>query len=270
MKVMFAIPTYKGIQCPPFVESLAKTLELFRENGIAHAVELICGCSYVQVARNELARKFLESDCDKVFFIDEDVSWDPQGALTIVQSGLPFVGGVYPLKSGYKSDAPFMVILKCDDETWVPLCDGPYLRAFRTVGGFTCVDRSVFEEIKKANPQLAYDEYHPDGDIPKFDFFPQGVRNHKWVGEDYAFCDLWTALGEEIYIVPDIDFGHHNKGRSQFGNLLRYIRQLPGGGDHGKEGVEKDLWGDETNAGYVDQVAQEEKGAERADHVGVP
>lgn len=241
MKVMFATPTYKGITCAPFVESLAKTLELFREHDISHAIELICGCSYVQVARNELARKFLESDCDKVFFIDEDVSWDPQGALAIVQSGLPFVGGVYPLKSGYASDSPFMVILKCSED-WIPLCDGPYLRATRTVGGFTCVDRSVFEEIQKANPQLAFDEYSADGYIPKFDFFPQGVRDHRWIGEDYAFCDLWTALGEEIFIVPDIDFGHHNMGRAQYGNLLRYIKQLPGGGDHGSTEVEKALW----------------------------
>jgi hypothetical protein len=256
MKVMIAVPTYKGIQCAPFVESLAQTLELFKENNISHAIELICGCSYVQVARNELARKFLESDCDKIFFIDEDVSWDPQGALDIVQSGRPFVGGVYPLKSGYASDSPFMVILKCDDETWVPLCDGPYLRALRTVGGFTCIDRSVFEDIRKANPQLEFDEYSEAGPIPKFDFFPQGVRNHRWVGEDYAFCDLWTALGEEIYIVPDIDFGHHNKGRAQFGNLLRYIKQLPGGGDHGKTEVEKALWTDEGDARHVAQEAE--------------
>ena len=256
MKVMIAVPTYKGIQCAPFVESLAQTLELFKENNISHAIELICGCSYVQVARNELARKFLESDCDKLFFVDEDVSWDPQGALAIVQSGRPFVGGVYPLKSGYASDSPFMVILKCDDETWVPLCDGPYLRASRTVGGFTCIDRSVFEDIRKANPQLEFDEYSEAGPIPKFDFFPQGVRNHRWVGEDYAFCDLWTALGEEIYIVPDIDFGHHNKGRAQFGNLLRYIKQLPGGGDHGKTEVEKALWTDEGDARHVAQEAE--------------
>jgi len=256
MKVMIAVPTYKGIQCAPFVESLALTIELFRENGIDHAIELICGCSYVQVARNELARKFLESDCDKIFFIDEDVSRNPQGALDIVQSGRPFVGGVYPLKSGYASDSPFMVILKCDEESWVPLCDGPYLRASRTVGGFTCIDRSVFEDIRKANPQLEFDEYSDAGPIPKFDFFPQGVRNHRWVGEDYAFCDLWTALGEEIYIVPDIDFGHHNKGRAQFGNLLRYIKQLPGGGDHGKTEVEKALWTDEGDARHVAQEAE--------------
>jgi hypothetical protein len=261
MKVMFATPTYQGIACAPYVESLALTLELFKKNGISHAIELICGCSYVQVARNELVRKFLASDCDKLFFIDEDISWDPQGALDIVQSGQPFVGGVYPLKSGYESDAPFMVILKCDEESWIPLCSGPYLIATRTVGGFTCVDRSVFDQIKEANPQLAFDEYSADGPIPKFDFFPQGVRNHRWVGEDYAFCDLWTALGGEIAILPDITFGHHRKGRAQYGNLLRYIQQLPGGGDHGKTEVEQALWSTETDPGPDRKSAEkEEKG----------
>jgi hypothetical protein len=249
MKVMFAVPTYKGIDCPPLVKSLAETFELLKKNGIEPVLEVVAGCSYVQVARNELTKAFLESDCDKIFFVDEDISWDPQAALDIVQSGKPFIGGVYPVKSGYTADAPFMVILKCAEETgWVPFCEGPYLLASRTVGGFTCVERSVFEKIQEAYPDLAFEQY--DGDNPpiqKFDFFPQGVRNHRWVGEDYAFCDLWAAgLGGEIFIVPDITFGHHNKGRSQYGNLWRYIKQLPGGVDHEKAEAEPALWASEV------------------------
>jgi hypothetical protein len=258
MKVMFAVPAYRGIDCPAFVASLAETIDLFEREGIDHALEIHGGCCHVQVARNELVQKFLDSDSDKLFFLDDDISWDPQGALAVVRSGQHLVGGVYPKKYTDGARAPFPVILKCSDDG-IPLCDGGYLRATRTVGGFTCADRSVFEDIREANPHLSYAQRGKAGlgEIEdRFDFFPQGVKGGRWVGEDYAFCDLWTALGEEIAIIPDITFGHHRNGTAWYGNLWRYIRQLPGGGDHGKIEVEKALWGTENDARPAAQEAE--------------
>lgn len=271
MKVMFAIPAYRGLQCPPLVDSLARTTHLFEENGIGYDIEIYGGCCYVQVARNELVDKFLKSDCDKIFFLDDDISWDPQGALTVVLSGRPFAGGVYPKKYNAGIRTPFPVVLMCSEEG-IPFCDGEYLRATRTVGGFTCVDRSVFEVLQKTYPQLAYEQCNEstmDNHERRFDFFPQGVKDGKWIGEDYAFCELWTALGEEIAIFPDITFGHHKGSQAWYGNLWRYIKQLPGGVDHEKAEVGKALWTDETDARHSGQ-AQKEEGEERADHVGVP
>lgn len=259
MKVTFAIPAYRKIECIPFLDSLEATTKLFLSEGIECALEIHGGCCYVQLARNELVETFLKSDSDKLFFLDDDISWDAEAALAVVRSGKPLVGGVYPVKNDEGVHAPFPVVLKCSEDG-VPLCDGDYLRSVRTVGGFTCIDRSVFEEIKIAHPHLRYKKGAPD-DADKFeerfDFFPQGVKGEKWVGEDYAFCDLWTALGEEIMILPDITFGHHRNGKTWYGNLSRYIQQLPGGGDHGKAGVEKALWTDETN--LVDGVEEAEK-----------
>lgn len=256
MKVMFAVPAYRKIDCIPFLDSLEATTKLFLSRGIECAFEMYGGCCIVQLARNELADKFLKSDCDKLFFFDDDVSWDAEGALAVVLSERQFVGGVYPVKDNEGVHAPFPVVLRCSEEG-IPLCDGPFLRAVRTVGGFTCVGRSVFEKVRGANPQLSYQKQDM-GDWEKFeerfDFFPQGVRGGKWIGEDYAFCDLWTGIGGDIYIVPDITFGHHRNGKAWYGNLWRYIKQLPGGVDHGK-GTEKALWRDEANAGDESRVA---------------
>jgi hypothetical protein len=250
MKVMFAIPAYRGIQCPAFVGSLARTIELFKTNGIEHEIEIYGGCYYVQVARNELADRFLKSDCDKLFFLDDDISWDPQGALAVVLSGWSLAGGVYPKKYSDGTSIPFPVVLKCSEEG-IPLCDGGYLRSTRTVGGFTCVDRSVFETIKTAYPHLYYKQSQAmelDKFEDRFDFFPQGVAGGRWVGEDYAFCDLWTALGEEIAILPNITFGHHKGDQAWYGNLWRYIKQLPGGVDYENGEAEKALWTDGADA----------------------
>lgn len=256
MKVMFGVPTYRGLDCLPFLDSLKATTKLFLEHGIECVLQVSDTGCYVQVSRNRLAQLFLESDCDKLFFFDDDVSWDPQGALAVVRADKPFVGGVYPQKDDFDKHAPFAVVLECSEEG-VPLCDGSYLRATHTVGGFTCIDRSVFEQICEANPQLKYYdcELGTTELIPRFDFFPQGVYRGRWIGEDYAFCELWGRLGGIIAIVPDITFGHHRNGKSWYGNLWRYIKQLPGGIDHEKANAEKALWIDETDNGYVGEAA---------------
>ena len=257
MKIMFAVPAYRKIECIPFLDSLEATTKLFLATGIECALEILGGCCYVQLARNELVETFLKSNCDKIFFLDDDISWEAESALAVVRAGKPVVGGVYPVKNNEGVHAPFPVVLRCSEDG-VPLCDGEYLRSVRTVGGFTCIDRSVFETIKAAHPRLQYrkgDAADPDKFEERFDFFPQGVAGDKWVGEDYAFCDLWTALGEEVAIVPDITFGHHRNGRGWYGNLLRYIKQLPGGVNHGKEDAEKALWANETHADDESRIA---------------
>lgn len=247
MKVMFGIPSYRGIECIPFIESFRDTVALFKQHGIDCAMEIIDGCSYVQVARNSLVGKFLKSDSNKLFFLDEDLSWEPSGALAVVLTDRPIVGGVYTHKVDRDMDIPFPVVLKCSDDG-VPLCDGPYLRSTRSMTGFMCVDRSVFMKIQTEYPLLMYRTRGetPEEIVTQFDFFPQGVYNHEWVGEDFAFCDLWSrGFDGEIAIVPDITFGHHKSTRSWYGNLSEYIKQLPGGSDHGKEGAEKAFWSDE-------------------------
>ena len=244
MKVMFAVPAYRKIDCIPFLDSLEATTKLFLSEGIECALEIQGGCCYVQLARNELVNTFLASDCDKLFFLDDDISWDAASALAVVRSGKPFVGGVYPVKDNEGVHAPFPVVLRCSAEG-IPLHDAGYLRSVRTVGGFTCVEREVFEVVREANPRLFYktqDAKDPEKSEARFDFFPQGVVGEKWIGEDYAFCDLWAALGEEIAIIPDITFGHHRNGKAWYGNLWQYIKQLPGGVNHGSAEAKQALW----------------------------
>lgn len=258
IKVLFGVPSYRGLECIPFLDSLRDTVLLFTKHNIECKLEVVLGSSYVQVARNTLVDKFLRSDYDKLFFLDEDISWEPEGALALVKAGKPITGGVYTHKVDRDMDIPFPVVLKCSEEG-VPLCDGPYLRAVRSMTGFMCIDRFVFDNIKHDNPRL---EYTTRGETKEeikvqFDFFPQGVYNREWVGEDFAFCDLWSkGFGGEIAIIPNITFGHHKSTKSWYGNLHEYIKQLPGGIDYGKESAEKTFWSDEDGGNSKTDVTE--------------
>jgi hypothetical protein len=45
--------------------------------GIEFKAVFLPGCSLITQARNQIVSDFLESDADKLVFIDADVSWEP-------------------------------------------------------------------------------------------------------------------------------------------------------------------------------------------------
>lgn len=239
MKLMLATPAYRGIQCLPFLDSLQETVELLLSRGVGCEFHMIAHNPYVQTARNALVQMFLRSDCDKLLFLDDDLSWDAEDVWRLLQADKPFAAGIYSMKSDV---ANYPCVLKCDKDGRA-LTDGPYLLATRAATGFMMVDRSVFAAIREAFPRLAYMEMPNIDGAPMeefFDYFPQGVHNGRWIGEDYAFCSMWEQLGGIIYIIPDMTFGHHGvdeegKPHTWTGNLLHYLRRQPGGSEYAQD-----------------------------------
>jgi len=255
VKIFIAVPTYKGLQCGPFFDSLEATVKLMKANGIESCLGLIVGCSYVQMARNGLARQFLENESfDRLFFFDEDMSWEPEAVLAAIRADKDIVAGVYPMKfnpvADEATDTSFSVVLYCDDNGF-PLCEGEFLLAKRAMTGFMCIKRGVFEKMQTAYPEQKYRHRALGEKEAKdwFDFFPQGVHNGLWFGEDFAFCEQWAKLGEKIHIMPDILFGHHGKDRSYYGNFLKYLQQRPGGVNYEKDNEERFYWIEDHNLG---------------------
>ena len=54
--------------------------------------------SLINYARAIIGQDFMESDCDCLFSIDSDLSWDPKGFLRILEAPVDFIGGAYPVK----------------------------------------------------------------------------------------------------------------------------------------------------------------------------
>ena len=60
------------------------------------------------------------------------------------------------------------------------------------------------------------------------DLFNHGALDGVWMGEDYAFSRRWEDMGEELWIVPDLDLTHHGD-KPYLGNLHRFMMRQPGG-----------------------------------------
>jgi hypothetical protein len=81
------------------------------------------------------------------------------------------------------------------------------------------------ERFREAYPELTFGQ-----DKEYTDLFNHGAHEGLWWGEDYAFSRRWRDLGEEIYLIPDLDIVHHMAdGRSFAGNLHNFLLMQPGG-----------------------------------------
>lgn len=209
MKVMLAIASYRGVQCAPLLNSLEQLDKLLTSKGVDRVLKMVIGSCYIQVARNELVYNFVNSDCDTLFFIDDDISFNAEDALKLIESKDDVIAGVYPLKQdieGYPC-----VIRTRQDNTPVVRGDG-CIMATHVPTGFLKVSRNAIEKLIAAYPQNKYTEII-DGEQTRemIDLFPQGVKNGRWWGEDFAFCNLWNDLLETIWIIPNITLKHHSQ-----------------------------------------------------------
>ena len=232
--VFLAVPLHRNPRCIPFFSSVKKAVKQLTDHGYIVYGGVVFNDSFVQRARNKLVKQFLDSSAQTMVFLDDDMSWKSIDIVRLVSTPGRVVAGMYPLKIREKEIYPSTLNF---NETGYPIMrnDG-CLSSWGTMTGFMKIERSVFETLIKAYPKQMYcakvnnkpvDIYH--------DFFPQGVHNQRWWGEDYSFCRLWTQVGGEIWILPDIDFIHYGLHEKYPGNFHEYLMRLPGGWKENKQ-----------------------------------
>src|SRR3989304_4838567 len=75
MHILFATPSYRGITYAPFLDSLEQTIALCTERGHTTEFYMVTGCCYVQTARNQIVKHFLDSGAAVLFFLDAHIPW---------------------------------------------------------------------------------------------------------------------------------------------------------------------------------------------------
>ncbi len=233
-KVFFALHLYRIPKCKPFLSSLNATGRLLKSKGYEPYKCMMFGDPYIQKARNDLVNRFLKTDCDIFFFVADDLKFDPEDALKLIETPGEIVAGVYPM---HCTPAQFGGHIKKDENGLPVVREDGCIEGLAVQTGFLRIDRSVFERYIEAYPEYGFwgiDKKGQKSDI-QYDFFPQGVHQNRWLGEDYAFCQKWLELGEKIWIIPDIDFVHYNmeptkdEQTASPGNFHEYLQKLPGG-----------------------------------------
>ena len=231
MKVVIATPFYELKAFSPYVVSLANTLRLMTAVGLNWEYMELSGDSYVHRARNTLADRFLrDPDATHLFFIDSDMSWNPEALVKMCLAPVEVLGAAYPVKNSWEN---WTSVPKHYIEDGKPVLKGhsvgdgtAIVEAQVLAGGFLCIRREALEKFREHYPDAWYKEPSTDKDNPerKFtQFFNAGDINHLFHGEDHWFSRRLRDMGMQMFIYPNVDIVHW--GYKDFGgNFDKFLK----------------------------------------------
>lgn len=220
--LMVATPTYTGSVRYEHYSSALETSALMHNMGVQTRFVVVAECPWVGHARADAAAQFLASTShpdDRLLFIDADVSWHGDDVIRMMRHNVEFVGAVQRDKHTHRMLVGAKGKKPGDKHSFKydPYSEllGPVARIATC---FMMLKRSVFEKLIEAYPEMHVENARfaqGHGLAPHFyGFFEQPVvrmgegQSSRWPGEDTRFCDLWTAIGGEIFIDPWIELTH--------------------------------------------------------------
>ncbi len=160
------------------------------------------GDSLIPRGRNKICQMFLESEYKYLMFIDSDIVFRRAQINRLRGHNKGIVGGIY-----LKKTLPYQPVMnaKLGEE------DG--LVVMREIGtGFMMIRRDVLGAMYEMWPEH---RYNPDDDEPKggryFDWFRVGVKDGRYLSEDYFFCQMAADLGIKTYLDTNIMVEHWGK-----------------------------------------------------------
>lgn len=205
-RVAFCIPSADAVMIhKPFIRCLEATKALLDAHGVGWVQVQRDGGSHVGKAREGVLWSAMKTDATHLFWIDDDMTWEPETFLALLASGLDFAAVVGMRKTTPPQPA-------CNVLQGAAVFD--YRTGFlevRDVGfAFVCIKREVIDRLCEAYPDLKYqtgdgsDQYALFLDMIDRDSEVEGER----LGEDFSFCRRWRKIGGRIWVDAHAELGH--------------------------------------------------------------
>ena len=216
LKIFVAVPSVdKRIFCNCH-QSLMNALQVLLACNIQFNFCYEVGLPYISMARNNLVRKFMMSDCTHMVFIDADVGFAPGAFHDLIISKEDVIGGAYPKK---QETEEYAVRLKKGDDGGVIFNNGVVM-AEGLATGFMKISRVAIEQMQAAYPELMYNDGISNQET--YNFFGEFMIDGRMFYDDFGFCFLWEKTGGSMWALPNITFTHSGS-KDYRGNLHEYL-----------------------------------------------
>ena len=205
-KVFIGLPVHESLD-PQFWLSTLKLAQDVSTGEFSGCVLPWLGDSAIQRARNTLTKRFLETDCTHLLFIDSDLVFSVEQIQRIVSHDESIVGGLYVKKQEGRPE----LVLNTHFTPKETRPDG--LMEVRYVGtGFIRVARSVFERMLAAWEDELWYTRDDDG-TTEWDFWHMGVYKYpdgkrRFLTEDWWFCQKAMDLGIRVWADMQVTLRH--------------------------------------------------------------
>lgn len=210
MSVLIATPSYDGQVCGEYLHSILRAT-----TSVDFELALIAGVHFIDTARDIAAAKLLESKHEYLLFIDSDLGWDDGAIAKLTAHNKDIVGGAYRIKHDTEL---YPVDYRADEPQ-----DG-LIRANSLPAGFLCIHRRVIERMASAYPSYQFVVKDVFKRIPAL--FSRALIDDRMVSEDIMFCRRASAAGFDLWIDPNITFGHIGS-KAFIGNFSTYLEGQP-------------------------------------------
>lgn len=230
-KLFIATPMYGGFSHGMFMKSCLDLQTICIQYGIEVKFSFLFNESLIPRARNYLVDEFLRTDSTHLLFIDADIHFNPQDVLALIALDRDIIGGPYPKKSINWNNVMRTVLKNKDNEEFkknpglLNEVIGEYvfnpvpgtnkfnvtepLEVLEIGTGYMMIKREVFEKFKEAYPHLSYKPDHGgnsafDGSRYIHAYFDTVIDpdSHRYLSEDYMFCQYYRAIGGKIWLCP--------------------------------------------------------------------
>lgn len=219
MKLFVAIPAYDRTISVETARSLLNEQAVAALSSFELRAQFLPGCSLITMARNQLVDDFIASDCDRLVFIDADISWEPGSIVRLVSHDVPCVGGAYRFKQDEESYPVNWASPELTDEKrsyaeqGLMVVDG-------LPGGFMALTRDALKAFREAHGNRTYAHFGRGA----YAYFTAPFRDGRLMGEDNAFCADLQSAGVPILLDPSLTLTHHDGAQAFKGCVGEWLR----------------------------------------------
>jgi len=218
MKIFIATPAMNGMFYSNYFVSALATQAQLRADGHEVMFYTLSAESLIPRARNKCAMAFLESDYDKLMFIDADIGWKYADLKLLMESDKKIIGGTYaikqfPIRMNFN---PLMQHYEVFGRDRSMDAYRKYVEAFAAPNGevevrhlptgFMMIDRSVIETLCRTESIYVT----PKGAelSEAVDLFPAGVVGSRYESEDWGFCRIAREMNFPAFLQSRIICSH--------------------------------------------------------------
>ena len=219
IKLFVATPAFGHMVTTNYMNSLMRFVSTTHPRlAVSTALHIQSGMALVTQARNNCVAAFLKSDCSHFLFIDSDIGFEPEAIYRLLEKDVPLCLTPYAVK-GYGVNHSLQFIVHFSDMENVKIDKDGFVKITAGPTGFMMIKREVFEKLAKEYPERKTVNKQLVGNKVEtmekgwYTFFETAQDpENGYLGEDIAFCRLWTNIGGKIYAdtqTPLTHFGSH-------------------------------------------------------------
>lgn len=205
--ILLAVPCYGGIVSDETTRGLYNSAKFFDRAGIRNELILVANESLISHGRSNIANFFINNtEHSHIMCIDADIGFFPEDIAKLMELNVEFATAPYSMKT---VPPKYNFGLTANTE-WL---DNKACTVSHIGTGFQLVNRSVFEKIAKAYPELRCipNTTRQLSDKEKqnsYHYYDTMLINGQMIPEDFSFEKRWRNIGGKIWMRPDIKLHH--------------------------------------------------------------